>query len=392
MQYNHSLFCQILKVIPRAEFERLVRGQEAEKHSKGFSCWEQLVAMLFAQLAGAVSLREIESGMKSACGKLNHLGVPQAPPRSTLAYANSHRPVALFEQLFYVMVAQCERFAPGKKARFRFKSKLFSLDASVIELCLGLFPWAKFRQTKGAVKLHTLLDHDGYFPCFLRITTGKEHDVRTARLLKLPPESIVAMDRGYNDYALFDDWTRQRIWFVSREKANMVYDVVESRAVPARGNVRADEVIRLSSPRGVAACPSLLRRVVVWDEKKQEEIVLLTNNLELGATTIGAIYKDRWQIELFFKAIKQNLKIKTFLGTSQNALHLQLWTAMLAILLIKFLQWQSRAGLSLSNLIALLRWNLFTYRPLFGWLDDPYATPPTPTDAGPWQPELALGV
>jgi Transposase DDE domain/Domain of unknown function (DUF4372) len=332
------------------------------------------VGMLFCQLAQAQSLREICDGLRCCLGKLNHLGLKEAPHRSTLSYANAHRPWELFEKTFYQVLETCQKLAPKKK--FRFRNKLLSLDASVIELCVTLFDWAKFRQTKGAVKLHLLLDHEGYLPSFALVTEGKTHEIRVARTLKLPAGSIVAMDRGYNDYRLFGQWTQAGIWFVTKMKSNTSYEVVEKqRGMPER-NILSDEIIRLTGPEAEKKCPHRLRRVVVWDEEKRESIVLLTNHLEFGATTIAAIYKDRWQIELFFKALKQNLKVKTFVGTSANALRIQIWTALIAMLLLKYLQLKSRLGWALSNLVALLRWNLFTYRDLWEWIDDPFETPP----------------
>jgi IS4 transposase len=260
---------------------------------------------------------------------------------------------------------------PGKH-RFRFKNKLLSLDSSTISLCLSLFPWAKFRRTKGAVKLHLLLDHDGYLPTYAYISNGKKHDVTIARQVPLSPYSIVAMDRGYNDYQLFAYWTENQIFFVTRLKDNADYTVVEKRSVPANRNILADELIRFNGYHAQKRCPHILRKVVVWDKDQSREIVLLTNHLEFGSTTISAIYKDRWQIELFFKALKQNLKVKTFVGTTENALFIQIWTALIAMLLIKYLSFKSKFGWSLSNLVAFLRWNLFTYRDLWEWIDHPF--------------------
>ena len=369
-----SIFSQLLSVFPRVEFAGLVRKHRAEKAAKGFSCWSQLVAMLFCQLAQAKSLREITGGLRCCLGKLAHLGIQEAPKRSTLSYANAHRPWQLYEDLFYSVLARCRDQAPAKP--FRFKNKLLSLDATVIDLCLALFPWAKFRRTKGAIKLHLLLDHDGYLPAYCLITEGRTHDLHAAWLLDLAPESIVALDRAYNDYALFGAWTEKRVWFVTRMKENAVYTVERELPVPQNRNILKDEIIMLTGVRASRNCPYPLRRIVVWDVKNSCEIVLLTNHLAFGATTVAAIYKDRWQIELFFKALKQNLKVKTFVGTSDNALRIQIWTALIAMLLVKYLQFRSRLGWSLSNLIALLRWNLFTYRDLWEWLDDPYDTPP----------------
>ena len=369
-----SLFSQVLFLIGRVEFAQHVKELKAERGSKGFSCWGQLVGMLFCQMAQAQSLREICDGLRCCLGKLNHLGLKEAPRRSTLSYANAHRPWQLFERTFYEVLESCRKLAPKKK--FRFRNKLLSLDASVIDLCVTLFDWAKFRQTKGAVKLHLLLDHDGYLPSFALITEGCRHEIKVARTLKLPAGSVVAMDRGYNDYRLFGQWTAAGVWFVTKMKSNSSYEVVEKRRALVERNILSDELIGLTGPGAEKKCPYRLRRVVVWDEAKQESIVLLTNHLEFGATTISAIYKDRWQIELFFKALKQNLKVKTFVGTSANALRIQIWTALIAMLLLKYLQLKSRLGWALSNLVALLRWNLFTYRDLWEWMDDPFETPP----------------
>jgi hypothetical protein len=382
MVRHASLFSQLVSLFNRQRFYEFVYRHRSERYAKGFSSWDQFVAMLFCQLAQAKSLREISGGLASALGKLRHLGVKNAPKKSTLSYANAHRPYQLFRDLFYETLQWCQLAAPGKIKKFRFKNKLLSLDSSVISLCLALFPWAKFRRTKGAVKLHLLLDHDGYLPSFACITEGKKHDVHIARLLSLPPGSIVAMDRGYNDYKLFGMWTRNGVYFVTRLKENAVYLVIEEHPVAAVGNIVCDQTIFLSAPNAQSNCPFPLRRIVIMDPETGVPITLLTNHFAFAASTIGAIYKDRWQIELFFKALKQNLRVKTFVGTTENALYIQIWTALIAMLLIKFMQFKAAIAWSLSNLVAFLRWNLFTYRNLWQWLDRPEDTPalePAPT-------------
>jgi hypothetical protein len=373
-----SLFSQLLREIERVEFERLVRKHGAERHSKGYSCWNQLVSMLFCHLAGADSLREICNGLACCLGKLVHLGVERMPNKSTLAYANAHRPADLYEDLLWTVL---DRFRsrgqlPGQRHRFRFKNKLFSLDSTTVSLCLNLFPWARFRRAKGGIKVHVLLDHDDYMPAFVAISEAKKHDVKLARSLRLNPGSIVAADRAYNDYRIYSTWTERGVHFVTRMKDNAVFDVFEERRVPRNRNILSDEIIRLTGVGAAEKCPHLLRRVVVWDRDKDREIVLLTNHLGFGATTIAEIYRDRWQIELFFKALKQNLKIKTFIGTTENALRTQIWTALLALVLLKWLHYLSRASWSFSNLASLLRLNLFTYRDLMEWLTNPLNTPP----------------
>jgi len=374
-----SLFNQLLQHFPRTEFASLVKEHQAEKNTKGFACWTQFVAMEFCQLAHADSLREICNGLACSEGKLVHLGITNAPNKSTLSYANEHRPAALFEDLFYTSLNRFrdQQGLGARKAKFRFKNKLQSLDSTIISLCLDLFPWATYRRSKGGVKAHVLLDHDDYLPSYVLITEAKTSDVRVAQSLDLNPGSILAIDRGYIDYAMFDKWTKQDVFFVTRLKENAAYERVESFTGPLPRNILADELIRFTGEKAAKDCPQLvLRRVVVWDEANQREIVLLTNLLHFGSTTIAAIYKDRWEIELFFKALKQNLKVKSFVGTTKNALLIQIWTALIALLVLKYLQLRARFGWSLSNLAALLRQQLFVYRDLFAWIDEPFQPPP----------------
>lgn len=371
-----SMFSQILALFQRPIFARHVRVLKAEHRAKGFTCWEQFVSMLFCQLAQARSLREITDGLRCCEGKLKHLGLAQGPKRSTLSYANAHRPWELYEKLFYDLLGQCQAISPRKK--FRFKNRLLSMDSTTVELCATMFDWARWRQAKGAVKLHLLLDHDGHLPIFAHVTDGKTGDVKVAQTLDFPKGSIVALDRGYVDYHLFTRWTRQGVFFVTRLKANADIQIVQRHSVPQRCNVLQDQTVRLQA--FVAGRPDLedLRCVTVWLEDKQEELVLLTNNFTLAASTIAAIYKERWQIELFFKLLKQQLKIKTFVGTTANAVRIQIWTALIAVLVVRYLEFRSRIRWATSNLVALLRWNLFSYRDLWQWLDKPFDTPPLP--------------
>jgi hypothetical protein len=373
-----SLFSQLLHHFPRTEFAQLVAKHQAERRAKGFTCWTQMVAMLFCHLAHADSLREICGGLACCQGKLRHLGIGKAPNKSTLSYANQHRPAELFEELFWTMTHRFRALGSlgSRKRKFRFKNKLLSLDSTTISLCLNLFPWAKFRRAKGGVKVHVLLDHDDYMPSFALITEAKRHDRTVARRFNLQPGSIVAFDRAYNDYTLFSQWTDNGIYFVTRLKDNAVYRIVENRSVPQNRNILADQIIQLTGHKAEDKCPHQLRRVVVWDEANNRIISLLTNHLTFGATTISDIYKDRWEIEIFFKTLKQHLKIKTFIGTSENALRIQIWTALIALLLLKYLHHLSKFGWSMSNLATMLRLNLFTYRDLLKWLHDPFGQPP----------------
>ena len=373
-----SLFNQLLQHFPRTEFAALVKKHGGERAAKGFTCWTQFVSMLFCQLGRADSLREICNGLSCCLGRLVQVGICKAPCRSTLSYANQHRPAALFEELFWTASARFreQQALGGRKHKFRFKNKLLSLDSTTISLCLTLFPWAQFRRAKGGVKAHVLLDHDDYLPRYVLITEARRSDVKMADAFPLNPGSIVVMDRGYNDYALFRNWTGQEIYFVTRLKDNAVYQIEQECVIPENRKIRSDQLIRFTGEKAQKDCPCLLRRVAVWDALNEREIVLLTNLLEFGSTTIAAIYKDRWEIELFFKALKQNLKVKSFVGTSENALRIQIWTALIAILLLKWLHHLSKAKWSLSNLASMLRLNLFTYRDLTAWLDNPFGTPP----------------
>lgn len=369
-----SLFSQVISLIDRQLFHQAVKRHQTEKSAKGFSSWTQLVSLLFSQFAGANSLREISGGLATVRGKINHLGLKEAPKKSTLAYANANRPWQFFEAIFYQTLTKVKNLADFQRKKFRFKNPLFSIDATTIDLCLKVFDWAHFRRAKGAVKLHLLLEHTGYLPCWAYLSEGKFADIKAARMLKLPAGAVVVMDRGYSDYALFGTWCTEGVYFVTRIKDNADYQVIKQLEPKPNKNITADEVITFNAPKSWEKCPYPLRLVSYYNAEKDETLQFLTNNFNLAASTIAAIYKDRWQIELFFKALKQNLKVKTFLGTNENAVKSQLWTALLAALLLKFLQLKSSFGWSLSNLAALLRMNLLTYRCLWGWLDKPFQT------------------
>ena len=385
-----SIFSQIVQFIPRAQFEARVRQYRAERHARGFSSWTQFIAMLFCQLGHAQSLREITGGLAACEGKLRHLGVNAPPKRSTLSYANEHRPWQLCRSAFYDLLKQCQSEAASHKRKFRFKHKLLSMDSSTIAVSLSMFDWAQYKRSKGAVKLHLVLDHEGYLPHFAVITDGKQADISAARRISFAAGTMLVFDRGYADYDWWRELTGQKVWFVTRLKDNADYEVVEQRAVPEKGNVRKDEVICLMKlAAGGQEC--FLRRVEVWVEDKQETLVFVTNHLKLAAKTIAAIYKERWQIELFFKALKSSLKVKTFVGTSENAVQTQIWTALIAMLLVKYLLLKSTFAWSLSNLVALLRQQLFVYRDLMSWLNDPFHAPPTLDSVRNPQLDLVFG-
>ncbi len=305
-----SLFSQLLNQIPRMEFQSLVTKHQTERHSKGFDCWTQLVSMLFCHLAHADSLREICNGLTCTLGKLRHLGGYRNPCRSTLSYANAHRLANLYRDLFYLMLHRfrSEGSLGNRKSKFRFKKKLLSLDSTTISLCLNLFPWAEFRRSKGGVKVHVLLDHDDYMPSFVLVSEARRHDKTLAKKFTFTPGSIIAFDRAYNDYRLFAQLTQEGVFFVTRMKDNAIYDVLGTRHLPQIRNILSDEDILLTGSNAHDKCPHMLRRITVWDQENQREIVLLTNHLKFGSTTISHIYRDRWEIELFFKTLKQHFK------------------------------------------------------------------------------------
>jgi Transposase DDE domain/Domain of unknown function (DUF4372) len=368
-----SIFSQVLGVFSRTEFEQAVGQHRAQHHARGFSSWSQLVAMLFCHLGRAQSLREICGGLAACEGKLRHLGVNQSPKRSTLAYANEHRPWQLYQTVFEQLLKKCQReVRRGKK--FRFKNKLLSLDGSVIDLSATMYDWAKFRRTKGGVKLHLLLDHDGYLPKYAVIEPARKAEIKVARKMPLEPGTIVVFDRGYTDYQWFASLTKQGVYFVTRQRWNCYRKVVKELPVPEKGNILADQMVLLGHRSYRTGVP--LRRVVVRDPETDKTFEFLTNQLDFAASTIAKIYRDRWQIETFFKALKQSLRVKTFVGTSANALKTQIWTALIAMLILKYLKLKSTYGWSLSNLVALLRQQLFAYRDLWTWLNSPFEPPP----------------
>jgi uncharacterized protein DUF4372/DDE family transposase len=371
-----SIFNQVLQLFPRTEFQKAVIETQAERHARGFTCWGQFVAMLFCQLGRAHSLREICGGLASCEGKLAHLGIT-APRRSTLAYANEHRPWQVFQAVYYQLLTRCQAVATPK--RFRFKHKLLTLDATMIDLCAELFPWASYVRTKGAVKLHFTLDHDGCLPTVMVLTDGNTRETLVAREQRFAPGTILLFDRGYLNFRWYWALTQAGVFFVTRLRANALYEVVERRPLPAGRGILHDEIIRFPGKMTRYKYRGLARRVV-YRTPEGERFEFLTNHLTWGATTIARLYKERWQIELFFKALKQNLRVKTFVGTSANALHIQIWTALIALLVLKYLQLKARFGWSLSNLVALLRMNLFVYRDLWAWIDAPFTAPPVPPE------------
>jgi len=365
MAHNNTVFSQLLKLVSRHEFESLAKLHHSGRSFRTASRWSQFVTLMMAQLAGRNSLRDIVENISAQSHRLYHLGSAKLS-RSNLSRMNNDKPYALYEALFGKLLNRCQGLVPGHT--FRFKNPLYSLDASTIDLCLSVFPWADFRTTKGAVKLHVGLNHAGYLPEFVTVTEGKKHDVTVGRTLKFPKGSIVAMDKGYNDYAWYKQLTDKGIFFVTRLKTNARFRVVSRRDVTKSQGLTSDQTIEFTGAQTAKKCSIPLRRIGYRDAETGKRYVFLTNNFKLSAKTIADIYKARWQVELFFKWIKQNLKIKSFVGTSKNAVMTQIWIALCVYLLLAFLKFQSKLHKSMQQILRLLQLNLFEKRDLMALL------------------------
>lgn len=369
MSHNHTILGQMMQMFSRFDFQKAVNETKTEYHARGFKSWNHFIAMLFGQLSGQDSLRGIEAGLASQSKSLYHLGVKPIH-RSTLSYANKHRSHELFKKIFEWMLSKCQPLAPQHK--FKFKNPLYSIDTTTINLCLSLFDWATFRKTKGAVKLHVKLNHSGYLPTFARMTTGKVHEQRIAPSIPLEKGDVVVFDRGFTNYSWYATLCNKNIYFVTRLKKSADYRVVQRKNTEKFKHISSDQIIELKGFYSKKKMPHYLRRIRSRDPQTGKHIVLLTNNFTWSANTIAMIYKDRWHIELFFKALKQQLKVKSFIGTSKNALLSQLWVALIAYLLLSYLKFKSKFGWSLYTLCSILPTNLFSRRNLWDWLNGPY--------------------
>lgn len=356
MQQVSTIFGQLLDFLPKNKFNSFVGQHNADKYVKRFTCWQQLLTLLYAQATGKESLREIETGLKVQQNKWYHLGLTSVA-RSTISYANNQRPYQIYENLFYALLQECKTLCKGQERDFSFSNNLYSLDGSNIDLCLSLFDWAKYQKVKGALRLHMLLDNKTLLPEFLTLTNGKVHEIteteKTWRNWNLPINSILVIDRGYIKYSLLYDFNEAGLFFVTRAKVNSNHTVVKENTTLGEG-VLSDQVIQLNG-EGKRSYKKLLRIVTYWDKTHQKTYKFLTNNFELSAKTIADIYRDRWQIELFFKWIKQNLKIKTFLGVSKNAVLTQIWVAMIYYLLLSYIKFKTKLKLSLLEFSRIIK-------------------------------------
>ena len=365
MAHCNTVLSQLLKWVPRHEFESLATRHHSGRSFRVASRWAQFVGLFIAQVTGRDSLRDIVDNLDAQAHRLYHLGGVELS-RSNLARINRDKPYTLYEALFGKLLRRCRGVAPGHK--FRFKNPLYSLDATTIELCLSAFPWADFRTTKGAVKLHVGLNHRGFLPEFVTITDGKTSDIAIGRTLRFPKGSLVAIDRGYNDYAWYKQLNDKGIFFVTRIKKDAAYRVVGRAAVLQSKGLTCDQRIVFTGVKASRQCPIPLRRIGYRDAETGKHYVFLTNHLKLAAKTVADLYQARWQVELFFKWIKQNLKIKSFIGTSNNAVMTQIWIALCVYLLLAFIKFQSRLGKSLQQMLRLLQLNLFEKRDLVALL------------------------
>lgn len=365
MSHYNTIFSQILKFVPRHEFETLAKEHHSGRSFRTASRWSQFVTLAMAQLAERKSLRDIVENISVQAHRLYHLGSVKLT-RSNLSRINEDKPYTLYESLAGKLLSRCQGMAPGHN--FRFKNPLYSLDASTIDLCLSVFPWANFRTTKSAIKLHVGLNNSGYLPEFVAITEGKTSDIEIGRTLQFPQGSIVAVDRGYCDYGWYNQLTEKKIFFITRLKSNTKFKVVSREPVLKYKGLSSDQIIKFTGLKSAKECPTQLRRIGYRDKETGKHYVFLTNNFKLSAKTIADIYKARWQVELFFKWIKQNLKIKTFVGTSKNAVMTQVWIAVCVYLLLAFIKFQSKMSKSMQQILRLLQLNLFEKRDLMALL------------------------
>ncbi len=383
MAHHNTVFAQLLKFLPRHEFEAEARRHQRGQGLRVMSRWAQFAALGLAQLTGRQSLRDIVSNLAAQGRKLYHLGVGTVS-RSSLARVNTEQPYTLYEALFERLLGRCREHAP--RHGFRFKNKLYAVDASTIDLCLAVFPWATFRRTKAAVKLHVGLDEAGHLPSFVSVTEGKTADVTVVRTWIFPAGSVVVADRAYMDFKWFHQLQAQGVTFVTRLKRGVRYRVTDTHGVRRGTGVISDETIELTSARGRKAYAAPLRRVVYKDPVTKNRYVFVTNNTTWVAKTIADIYKSRWQIELFFKWIKQHLKVKRFVGRSKNAVMTQLWVAMCMYLLLAYLKFVMRVSWSLHRMLQVLQLNVFERR----LLQELFTTPSPPGPSSPPGPQLPL--
>lgn len=375
-----TLLAQMVSLLPRDEFQKLASEHQSNKHSKGIDAWTHFISMLFCHLSNAASVRDISNGLRSCTGNINHLGCDRAPSKSSISYINKHRDYKLFEAFFYVILKYIGQHVGFQRHQLNEVAKqILLLDSTTIPLCQQVFDWARFRKHKGAVKLHLVLDYQGCIPRYASIGEGREHDVKVAKTMSFPSGSVVVADRAYCDFNWLWDLDSRKVDFVIRAKQNIGFEVLDTFKTVHSGIIW-DEKIRLTGQQTRKKYSKPLRRVEYYDEELDQTLIFLTNNMNWDAATIAQLYKERWNIEVFFKYIKSHLRIKSFVGTSANAVKIQIWTASIAILLLKALQAMAKHKWHLSNLVAFLRLNLFVKIELRKYLDEPFTSESPPED------------
>lgn len=364
------VFAQLMEFLPRHDFNKCVRRYQGDKRLKSFSCRDHYLCLAFAQLTYRESLRDIETCLRALSTKLYHVGIRGKISRSTLADANHAHDWRIFADFAQVLITHARELYVNDPLATQLKQTVYALDSTTIDLCLSLFPWAKYRRRKGAVKLHILLDLRGSIPCYIHISTGKMHDVNVLDQLPLEAGAFYVMDRGYVDFARLHRFTLASAFFVTRAKRNLDFTRQVARKVDKITGLRCDQTIVLAGVKSSQEYPNTLRRIVYYDTENERRLVFLTNNFELPALTIAMLYKSRWQVELFFKWIKQHLRIKAFYGTSDNAVKVQIWIAISVYVLVAIVKKEMKLERSLYEILQILSLTLFEKSPVFDVLSD----------------------
>jgi hypothetical protein len=364
MLNDRYVFSQLMDYLPKHEFDRCVARYHGNRRIRNFSCYDQFLCLAFAQLTYRESLRDIETCLHALHKKLYHAGFRGLIARSTLADANEHRDWRIYADFAQILIARARRLYQADGFGAQLKQTAYALDSTTIDLCLSLFPWARFRRRKGAIKLHTLIDLRGNIPCFVRITHGKTHDVRVLDILPIEPGAFYVMDRGYLDFGRLHRLHSGLAFFVTRAKSNLDFSRRSSRRVDKSKGLRSDQTIVLNGPKTSRLYPDPVRRVVYRDAETGKRLVFLTNNFDLPSMTIANIYRSRWQVELFFRWIKQHLRIKSFYGTSQNAVKTQVWIAICVYVLVAIIRKELNVDHSLHEILQILSVSLFEKTPI----------------------------
>jgi hypothetical protein len=370
MNSGKNVFRQLLQFLPRHEFNLCVRRYRGERWAKSFTTFDQFLCLAYAQVTGRQSFRDIETCLNSHRGKLYHVGFRGSVSRTTLADANERRDYRIFQDFGHVLIGIAQELYRDDPLAIELKQPLYAFDSTTLDLCLSLFPWAEFRRTKAAVKMHTLIDLRGSIPTFVAITTGKVHDVRMLDEMPVSEDAIYTMDRGYVDFARLYAIHKQGAFFVIRAKENLKFKRLYSSPKDKEAGIRADQVIALATQKSQKAYPERLRRVSYVDKERKKRLVFLTNNFDIPAKTVADIYKHRWGVELFFKWIKQHLRIKSFYGTSVNAVKSQIWVGLSIYLLVAIAKKRLGIQCSLYTLLQILEVNIFEKKPIISLVSE----------------------